>query len=379
MSNVLKLQPHIDNGTITVYIVGGYVRDRLLGKTTKDHDFVVVGGTIELMEECGFKQVGASFPVFLADNGDEYALARLEVKEGNGYHGFKTVFSPNITLQDDLSRRDLTINAMARRVVGWNELGHAKLDDEVIDYFGGITDLENRCLRHVSDAFAEDPVRTLRCARFAARYQFNVHPSTIELMKHLGNQGEYSHLTPERVWAETEKAITEPYSTLYADILNDTGYLNDILPGFDINQHIKMRNTTLRTKYGESIPVLCYLYGLSEHVLRMTKAPSHVIKFVKGMIIIRDSLSNISPDNIMFIAETLEMLRNDNMYGYFCECMALITQSTLIQDAIDEARNFHFRHIDESLLVGLEKNEYQSLHRTQRLLIIQQFIATNVT
>lgn len=195
---------------IKVYIVGGYVRDRLLGREGKDHDFVVVGATPQEMLDLGFQQVGADFPVFLHPlTGDEFALARTERKVGAGYNGFEVDFDTSVTLEEDLVRRDLTINAMAREVLGFNELGHAKLCDDVIDPFGGQDDLHQRILRHVSDAFAEDPVRVLRVARFAARYGFNISLSTVALMTNLVESGELDSLTPERVWAETEKALGE--------------------------------------------------------------------------------------------------------------------------------------------------------------------------
>lgn len=198
---------------VKFYIVGGYVRDRLLGRESHDHDFLVVGSTPEMMLENGFQQVGADFPVFLNAAGDEYALARTEKKVGDGYHGFETVFDPSVTLEQDLSRRDLTINAMAREVVGWNELGHARLSDEIIDPFGGQRDLTERVIRHVSDAFAEDPVRVLRAARFAARYGFDIAPETIKLVIKLVCNGDLNHLTQERVWLEFEKAMNDHRST----------------------------------------------------------------------------------------------------------------------------------------------------------------------
>ena len=216
---------------VDIYIVGGYVRDRLIGRECKDHDYVVVGATPEWMRAANFKQVGADFPVFLHhESGDEFALARKERKVAAGYHGFETDFDPSVTLEDDLFRRDLTINAMARKVLGWNEFGHAKLSDEIIDPFNGQEDLKNGVLRHVSEAFAEDPVRVLRAARFAARYNFTVADETLDLMKQLVRDGELNHLTPERVWAETEKALTEPYCSQYFTVLDSVGALEVIIP-----------------------------------------------------------------------------------------------------------------------------------------------------
>ena len=216
---------------INVYIVGGYVRDRLLGRECKDHDFVVVGATEQEMLDLGFSSVGADFPVFLHPlTGDEFALARKERKVAAGYNGFEVDFDPSVTLEDDLKRRDLTINAMAREVVGWNEQGHAKLCDDVIDPFGGQADLEAGVLRHVSKAFAEDPVRVLRVARFAARYEFAIALDTVGLMQDLVKAGELDALVPERVWAETEKALTETNPMAFFNTLKACGALDKLFP-----------------------------------------------------------------------------------------------------------------------------------------------------
>lgn len=181
------------------YLVGGAVRDKLLGIESKDNDYVVVGSIPEEMIALGYKQVGADFPVFLhPETGDEYALARTEKKTGVGYNGFSCQFSPDVTLIEDLYRRDLTINAMAMDA-----------DGVLIDPYGGAYDLNRKIIRHVNpDAFVEDPVRVLRAARFAARYNFLIANATIELMDYCVKR-EFSHLTPERVWKEFEKGLGE--------------------------------------------------------------------------------------------------------------------------------------------------------------------------
>ncbi len=183
--------------TSKTYLVGGAVRDALLGLRARERDWVVVGSTPEEMLEQGFKQVGASFPVFLhPENGEEYALARTEKKQGHGYHGFSVDFHPGVTLEEDLQRRDLTINAIARDE-----------DGSLVDPYGGQRDLEEKVLRHVSDAFVEDPLRVLRVARFAARlsgFGFRVHESTLALMREITRSGELQHLAAERIWREIE-------------------------------------------------------------------------------------------------------------------------------------------------------------------------------
>jgi tRNA nucleotidyltransferase (CCA-adding enzyme) len=209
-----------------VYLVGGAVRDRLLGRPVSERDWVVVGATPAEMERAGFLAVGRDFPVFLhPETREEHALARLERKTGPGYRGFSTEFSPEVTLEDDLRRRDLTINAMAEDASG-----------AVIDPHGGQRDLEQRLLRHVSPAFVEDPVRILRVARFAARYAplgFHVAPETLELMRRMVAEGEAEALVAERVWAESEKALGEPCPDVFIQVLRDCGALKVIYPEID--------------------------------------------------------------------------------------------------------------------------------------------------
>jgi tRNA nucleotidyltransferase (CCA-adding enzyme) len=209
-----------------IYKVGGAVRDRLLGRTVTETDWVVVGATAEDMLARGFRPVGADFPVFLhPQTGDEYALARTERKSGRGYGGFVFHASPDVTLEQDLQRRDLTINAMAEDDRG-----------RVIDPYGGQRDLEARLLRHVSPAFAEDPLRVLRVARFAARYAplgFRIAPPTLELMKQLATSGEMQALTPERSWKEIARALMEPRPDVFIQVLRDCGALRAIMPELD--------------------------------------------------------------------------------------------------------------------------------------------------
>lgn len=198
---------------VRIFVVGGWVRDRLLGVPSKDRDFVVVGATPQDMLNLGFKQVGADFPVFLhPTTGDEFALARTERKTGPGYKGFAVDASPEVTLEDDLRRRDLTINAMAMEV---REIpaddSMAFTDHEVIDPFRGQKDLNDQILRHVSEAFAEDPVRVLRAARFRARFNFSIARSTVDLMKSMALDGELDNLVPERILAEFEKLLMEQH------------------------------------------------------------------------------------------------------------------------------------------------------------------------
>lgn len=208
------------------YLVGGAVRDELLGRTVTERDWVVVGATPEQMLEQGFKPVGRDFPVFLhPKTHEEYALARTERKSGSGYRGFDVYAAPDVTLEEDLLRRDLTINAIAR-------------DDEgnLIDPYGGVKDLEARKLRHVSQAFAEDPVRILRIARFEARYAhlgFEVTADTMSLMKQMVEKGEVDALVAERVWKEFVRALSETQPERFIDSLRACGALTRIMPELD--------------------------------------------------------------------------------------------------------------------------------------------------
>jgi tRNA nucleotidyltransferase (CCA-adding enzyme) len=207
-----------------VYVVGGAVRDELLGVPVSDRDWVVVGATPQQMLDAGYRTVGKDFPVFLhPDTGEEYALARTERKTAPGYHGFVFHAAPEVTLEDDLVRRDLTINAMARDA-----------DGHLIDPHGGQTDLAHQVLRHVSDAFAEDPVRILRLARFAARFHgFSVAPETLALMARMVQAGEVDALVAERVWQELARGLMEARPSRMFEVLRACGALARLLPEVD--------------------------------------------------------------------------------------------------------------------------------------------------
>jgi tRNA nucleotidyltransferase (CCA-adding enzyme) len=205
---------------VKIYKVGGAIRDRLLDRNVEDTDWVVVGATPAAMEAEGYKPVGSDFPVFIHPRtGEEYALARTERKSGRGYKGFTVDSSADVTLEQDLQRRDLTINAMA-------EDEHGAL----IDPFGGERDLRQGVLRHVSPAFAEDPLRVLRVARFAARLAFKIAPETMTLMHAISASGELAELAPERVWMETERALAENHAARFFEVLRECGALERIFP-----------------------------------------------------------------------------------------------------------------------------------------------------
>jgi tRNA nucleotidyltransferase (CCA-adding enzyme) len=208
---------------VKIYAVGGAVRDRLLGRPVADQDYVVVGATPEQMEQLGYRPVGRDFPVFLhPQTHEEYALARTERKTARGYKGFEIHASPEVSLEQDLARRDLTINAIARDD-----------DGNIIDPHHGVADLKAGILRRVSQAFVEDPVRVLRVARFAARYGFTIAPETLELMREMVRNGEVDHLVPERVWQELSRGLMQDRPSRMLLALRDCGALERILPEVD--------------------------------------------------------------------------------------------------------------------------------------------------
>ncbi|MFK8052982.1 MAG: multifunctional CCA addition/repair protein [Woeseiaceae bacterium] len=208
---------------MNVFLVGGAVRDRLLGLPVHEKDWVVVGATPDEMLNRGFRQVGNDFPVFLHPHThEEYALARVERKTGHGYQGFAFDTSPNVTLEEDLMRRDLTVNAIAEDASG-----------QIVDPYDGQSDLEKRIFRHVSPAFSEDPLRVLRVARFTTRYapqRFTIDPETMQLMSDIVAAGELPHLAAERIWSETERAMATPQPSIYFQVLRACGALAVLLP-----------------------------------------------------------------------------------------------------------------------------------------------------
>lgn len=219
--------PQIDISELDVYLVGGAVRDQMLKRISNDHDYLVVGATVTQMRSLGFQQVGKDFPVFLhPQTKDEYALARTERKQGQGYTGFDCYAEPDVTIEQDLLRRDLTVNAMAKNQAG-----------DIVDPFNGQQDLKDKILRHVSDAFIEDPLRVLRVARFAARYfeyGFTIADETMQLMTVISESGELESLSAERVWQEMQRSLAESNPEVFFKVLHQCKALNALWPDLDI-------------------------------------------------------------------------------------------------------------------------------------------------
>lgn len=284
------------NSPLETYLVGGSVRDELLQLPVKDHDYVVVGSTPEEMARLGYRPVGKDFPVYLHPKShDQYALARTERKVARGYRGFEVYVSPKVTLQDDLARRDLTINAIAK-----------DKDGNIIDPFNGIKDLKAGLLRHVSPAFSEDPVRVLRTARFSARFGFRVAPETLTLMNELVRNGEIDALVPERVWQELSRGLMEKNPSRLFYVLRECGALARIMPEVDVlfgmsqpeqlppeidtGEHI-MRVIDYAASKNYSLPVrfAALIYDLDNGVTIRNSWSQHVdqespgVKLVKGL------------------------------------------------------------------------------------------------
>lgn len=239
--------------TVKIYAVGGSVRDKLLNLPEQDKDYVVVGTTEAAMKALGYQPVGRDFPVFLHPvTHEEYALARTEKKITAGYHGFVFHTDSHVTLEKDLARRDLTINAMAEDENGL-----------LIDLFGGQKDLNNKLLRHINESFVEDPVRILRVARFAARYQFSIHPTTLKLMEKMVITGEAATLQPERVWQEMAKGLMEKAPLLFFDTLHQCGALKVLLP--EIMHWYDTHEKIFKDDNNHNLHALAFEYATSHH------------------------------------------------------------------------------------------------------------------
>ncbi len=265
-----------------IYRVGGAVRDKLLDYPSDENDWVVVGSSPEEMVELGYQPVGQDFPVFInTKSGEEYALARTERKSGHGYQGFAFHTAPDVTLEDDLIRRDLTINAMAE--------DH---DGSIIDPHGGQQDLANKVLRHVSDAFTEDPLRVLRVARFAARYHhlgFSIAPETLQLMTEISASGELQHLVAERVWKETDRALCERSPDIYIQVLRDCGALALLFPEVE-----KLFGVAQRADYHPEVDTGIHILMSLQQAARLSD--SSPIRF---SVLVHDLGKGITPDHVL--------------------------------------------------------------------------------
>lgn len=312
---------------MTVYRVGGAVRDALLGFPFSETDWVVVGSTPEALLAQGYTQVGKDFPVFLhPETKEEYALARTERKSGHGYHGFAVHADPSVTLEEDLARRDLTINAMA-------EDG----DGGIIDPYGGRADLEAKVLRHVSPNFVEDPLRVLRVARFAARYRhlgFSVAAETQTLMQTLSDSGELGHLPAERVWIETERALGERDPAVYFEVLRDCGALTHWFPEIPVTSGIdRLAVASLHTHKNPCRWAILLSELPPERAIDCSarvKAPNHYRDLAEKLCywrpLTKAALSDA--DRCLELLRGLDALRRDTLFEDFLEALAALEGTT---------------------------------------------------
>ncbi|HJL80270.1 MAG: multifunctional CCA tRNA nucleotidyl transferase/2'3'-cyclic phosphodiesterase/2'nucleotidase/phosphatase [Gammaproteobacteria bacterium] len=350
-----------------IYLVGGAIRDRLLGLPAPlEHDWVVVGSSPEEMRSKGFIKVGKSFPVYIdPKNSEEYALARTESKSGHGYHGFDFNAGPEITLEEDLMRRDLTINAIAEDDQG-----------KLIDPFNGMEDLKDRVLRHVSDAFRDDPLRVLRVARFMSKlssFGFSVAEETKELIKEIVNSGELDYLVPERIWLETEKALQTECFDLYFKTLSDFKAIDHIYPDLKGIDHVFSDSPLV--VYNKATPeikmasIFCALDDLNEkdmidhldEIQNRMKFPNSFSSFAKVVLrtsrIIGNSRQIFSASDVHQILEATDAFRNPENLSMAIEFHNLIddpdlTKKTqLVKNAFESCKDIGY---DKDSFKGLE-------------------------
>lgn len=365
----MSQQPlNIKESMVKIYLVGGAIRDELLGLTVTERDWVVIGATPKLLEGLGYKPVGKDFPVFLHPlTNEEYALARTERKVAKGYKGFKFYYAPDVTLQQDLMRRDLTINAMARSEEG-----------QLFDPFSGQQDLKARWLRHVSPAFAEDPVRILRVARFASKLpDFKVHSETNLLMQTLVNNGEVDALVAERVWQEFEKSFAQPQPVRLIEVLNDCGALEKLMP------HIKNNTPAIKAlikataKTKDPIIRFCALMHTStpKELTAYCKRYRVPNQFAEPAALVCNYLEkyqilNIkNADGILSLLKSLDTIRRPSRLIQFLQICDIccndshLQKSIVLQQALDHIKRINTQPLQQQQLVG--KQFANALHELQ--------------
>lgn len=352
-----------------VYLIGGAVRDMLLSRPIKDKDFMVVGATTADLLAQGFAQVGADFPVFLHPHTHaEYALARTERKNGKGYQGF-AVQTDGVSLQDDLARRDLTINALAIEVGGLFD--DTPRTGQVVDFYGGQNDLKNKLLRHVSPAFSEDPLRVLRVARFYARFYelgFTVAPDTACLMQAIAERGELSHLSRERIWTECVKAFDEPCAFAFFELLFDLDILKQILPELNtIWQDNTTRQITfdkLKTAHDKPLHIKFAIltYGFLDNKNELSTlcerllTPKVITQFAQLFITHFNELTdyqNIPADKLLNLIESTKAQKDSKLLFYLIDTVEIINDKTINREFFNHAISLYqsvtINDIDKSL------------------------------
>lgn len=346
-----------------IYLVGGAVRDALLGLPVTERDWVVVGATPEDMLKLGFQPVGKDFPVFLhPKTHEEYALARTERKTGKGYKGFVFYSAPDVGLVADLHRRDLTINAIAQTAEG-----------ELIDPYHGQPDLKNKILRHVSPAFQEDPVRILRIARFAARFEdFSVHPETMQLMKNMVANGEVNALVPERVWQEFSRALSGPAPMRFLEVLEECGAWAILFPEITLSQAAlhglenavkkstepSIRFAALLHAIDEQYVVsLCERYRVPREYADLAQLTVHWLARYRGI----DAAS--SPKTLWLMLKSIDARRRPERFEYFLLVCNAVTDfmyektGRLLKTCVQEMQKINLEPLKDRNLKGKDFQE----------------------
>jgi tRNA nucleotidyltransferase (CCA-adding enzyme) len=351
-----------------VYLVGGAVRDQLLGLQHKERDYVVVGATPELMLSQGFVQVGKDFPVFLhPKTHEEYALARTERKSGRGYGGFTVYAAPEVTLEQDLARRDLTINAIAQ-----DEKGN------LIDPFHGQRDIQEKILRHVSEAFIEDPLRVLRVARFAARFaDFSIASSTQELMKQIVVQGEMEHLIADRVWVEIDKALAEQKVVRFFKVLQECGAFERLFPLFKhqadafqkgithleiaANHHLeKIVRLAVFLHYFWERENFAQIEQFCDEYRIPNQYKTHFLMIERALPIYHLIHKNLSAENILSLLDATDVLRRPQQLTHFLQAVSILDHKNyskvnqVIEKSLLAVKGLTIPELRETKLSGIE-------------------------
>lgn len=361
-----------------IYLVGGAVRDKLLGLSIKEKDWVVVGGTTQEMLQQGFRSVGKDFPVFIHPiTHEEYALARTERKVGRGYTGFDFNTAKNVTLEEDLLRRDLTINAIAETE-----------DGKIIDPFHGVKDIEQKILRHVSPAFVEDPVRILRVARFSARFSplgFKIAPETLSLMQRMVSMGEVDALVPERVWKEWERALKESAPEQFFNVLDACYALPKLFPEIPINSKglIALKTAThfssdiairmaslLHDLSAENIQILCDRYRIPKEYKELAILVSTQLKTYQMQ-------SHLSPLQIIEFLQITDAFRREARFKKFLSVCEIITKkkSTALLQCYSITKNIDIKKL---IALGWAGKELAEKIKEERIRLICEWKQSGV-
>lgn len=346
----LMTDPAVDG--LDVYIVGGAVRDALLGLPAGDRDWVVVGADPQAMERRGFIPVGGDFPVFLHPvTKEEYALARTERKSGRGYRGFTFYTGPEVTLEDDLGRRDLTINAIAQAP-----------DGRLIDPLGGQADIRQRVLRHVGQAFSEDPVRLLRLARFAARFHdFCIADETMVLARQLVADGEVDALVPERVWQEIAKGLMTSQPGRMFDVLVQAGALSRIVPDLVLHEHTDTElacSARAGLNLASRFAVLCRRSPAPQQVGLHLRAPGECQDYARLLPTILDGLDEDSPDMTLDLMMRCDVLRRPQRFLDLVRAASCVRP---VDAALWEKRTQALQSVDAGAIAGKHAGQVEHI------------------